>query len=76
MNNKIPSPLNNPPDIYSTLLRNQKTEKRNKRMQIVVKPSTFEYLETLQKTGIIKSKNDLINNFLEEFIQRAEKQKE
>lgn len=59
-------------DFCTALLRKQKKEKRNKRMQIVVKPSTFAYMEQLQKAGVIKSKNDLINNFLEEFIQRAE----
>ncbi len=44
-------------------------EIRNKRMQIVVKPSTFMWLEQLKQQGVIKSKNDLINNFLENFVQ-------
>ena len=44
-------------------------EIRSKRMQIVVKPSTFTRLERLKQRGIIKSKNDLINNFLENFVQ-------
>lgn len=65
----------NTQDIYTTLLSKQDKEKRNKRVQIVVKPSTFAYIEQLQKDGVIKSKNDLINNFLEEFIARAEEHK-
>ena len=63
-------------DMYAALLRTQNKEKRNKRMQVVVKPSTFVCLEELQKAGVIKSKNDLINNFLEEFILHCEEQKE
>lgn len=62
-------------DIYTTLLNKQDMERRDKRMQIVVKPSTFAYLEQMQKDGLIKSKNDLINNFLEEFISQAEEHK-
>ena len=63
-------------DIYASILNKKNKEKRNKRMQITVKPSTFACLEEMQRTGIIKSKNDLINNFLEEFIQRAALEKE
>lgn len=56
--------------VSATLIRNQPKEIRNKRMQIVVKPSTFARLEQLKRTGIIRSKNDLINNFLEHFVQQ------
>lgn len=58
-------------NVYINLLRKQITEKRNKRMQIVVKPSTFAYLEQMQRDGKIKSKNDFINNFLEDFIKQT-----
>ena len=44
-------------------------ETRSKRMQIVVKPSTFTQLERLKQRGISKSNNDLINNFLDNFVQ-------
>ena len=63
-------------DMYTALLHTQNIEKRNKRMQVVIKPSTFACLEELQKAGVIKSKNDLINNFLEEFVRRYLEQKE
>lgn len=60
-------------DIYTTLLCKQDAEKRTKRVQIVVKPSSYDYIKQLQKDGVIKSVNDLINNFLEEFIEQAQK---
>ena len=45
-------------------------EIRNKRLQIVVKPSVNEVLERLVKQKKIKSKNDLVNFLLEQFIEQ------
>ncbi len=59
-------------DSFKSFIEKIKFEKLTKRVQILVKPSTFEYLDKLQNEGIIKSKNDLINTLLEDFIAQAE----
>ena len=47
-------------------------EKRNQRVQIVVKPSLNEKLDLLVKQKKIKSKNDLVNFLLESYIAQLE----
>lgn len=59
-------------ELFKNIIEKIKYEKLTKRVQILVKPSTFEYLDKLQNEGLIKSKNDLINTLLEDFISRAE----
>ena len=59
-------------DSFKSFIEKIKFEKLTKRVQILIKPSTFEYLDKLQNEGIIKSKNDLINTLLEDFIAQAE----
>ena len=59
-------------DSFKSFIEKIKFEKLTKRVQILVKPSTFEYLDKLQNEGVIKSKNDLINTLLEDFIAQAE----
>ena len=48
----------------------QQEETRSKRIQIVVKPSSNDALDRLVEEGKIKSKNDLINFLIEDFISR------
>ncbi len=59
-------------DFFNKFMKDNKYEKLTKRVQILIKPSTFEYLDQLQKEGLIKSKNDLINSLLEDFVTQAE----
>ena len=47
-------------------------ETRSKRIQIVIKPSTNSRIDELVKKGVVKSKNDLINVLLENFLDQAE----
>ena len=44
-------------------------ETRSHRIQIVVKPSIGKELDRMAKENIIKSKNDLINYLIEEFVR-------
>lgn len=45
-------------------------EIRNKRLQFVVKPSVNKALDKLVKQKKIKSKNDLVNFLLEQYIEQ------
>lgn len=45
-------------------------ETRSKRIQIVVKPSINKELDQLVKQKKIKSKNDLVNFLLEQFLEQ------
>ena len=45
-------------------------ETRSKRVQVVIKPSTNKALDALVRQGKIKSKNDLINFLLEDFLKK------
>lgn len=45
-------------------------ETRSQRVNLVIKPSTNEHLDELVRLGKIKSKNDLINFLLEQFIEQ------
>lgn len=47
-------------------------ETRSQRVQIVVKPSVNEKLDSLVKQKKIKSKNDLVNFLLESYIAQLE----
>ena len=47
-------------------------EMRSKRVQFVIKPSVNEKLDELAKNGAIKSKNDLVNFLLENYIAQLE----
>lgn len=46
----------------------QKEETRSQRVQIVIKPSVNEKLDKLVKQKVIKSKNDLVNFLLENWL--------
>ena len=46
----------------------QKHETRSQRLQIIVKPSVGETLDRMVKENKIKSKNDLINNLIDNFL--------
>lgn len=48
----------------------QQEETRSKRIQIVIKPSVNSELDRFVKIGKIKSKNDLVNFLLEQFIEQ------
>lgn len=47
-----------------------KEETRSQRLQIVVKPSVNKKLDKLVKQKKIKSKNDLINFLVEDYLER------
>lgn len=51
------------------IIEERKREKRDKRINVVLKPSTNDKLDQYVEDGIIKSKNDLINQLLEIFIK-------
>lgn len=52
------------------IIDDRKEEIRNKRIQIVIKPSVNEKLDEYVDNGVIKSKNDLVNQLLEKFIEQ------
>lgn len=51
-------------------------ESRTKKMLIMIRPSIGEILDELAKNGTIKSKNDLINYLIEDFIDKNVERKE
>ena len=61
-------------DTHNTDTQTQYTmpqeETRSKRIQIVIKPSVNKELDRLVKQKKIKSKNDLVNFLLENFIEQ------
>ncbi len=54
------------------IVEENKAEIRNKRVQFVIKPSTNRKLDEYAEAGIIRSKNDLVNYLLEDFIAEQE----
>lgn len=52
------------------IIDERKEEIRSKRIQIVIKPSVNEKLDEYAADGVIKSKNDLVNQLLEKFIEQ------
>ena len=66
--------VNNTTHIHNTDTQHtytiQKEETRSQRVQIVIKPSVNDQLDRLVKQKVIKSKNDLVNFLLEDWLNK------